>query len=623
MKGNTLSLLKKKQFLPLFITQFLGAFNDNIFKNALIMLIVFKLETHISLYTNIAAALFVLPFFIFSAMAGQLADTYEKSALIRKVKLLEVVIMSLACIGFYFDSVTFLIGILFLIGTQSAFFGPLKYSILPQHLKESELMSGNGLIEMGTFVAILLGTLVGAYYIVQAQGELIIAIMIVVLSLIGYLSSRYIPLAQPNSANNTPIDYNLIRSTRQIFSIIKGEASSVRQSIIAISWFWFIGTIYLTQMPQFVRSELGYSEEVVTLFLMIFSVGIGLGSVLCERMSKNYIEVGLIPFGALGLSIFGALFYFEVVSYSVTIKEGFLLGLSDFWNDPRAFGLMVYLCLIGMFGGFFTVPLYTFIQSKTRKENISRIISGNNIVNALFMVAASLISVVLLQYISVTSLFLLVAVCNLVVGIYICTRIPEFFFRFLTWFLLIFIYRLKSNGRENIPKDHGAVIVCNHVSFVDALLLVSEIKRPIRFIMYYKIYNLWFIKPLARALGAVPIAGVKEDPKVLKECFVTIKEALSAGELVCIFPEGIITHDGQLNEFKGGIERILKDSPVPVIPIALNGIYGSMFSRKHKIRLPRKLWGKVVIEIGKPVAPENATRHYLQQQVEELKKKPI
>lgn len=622
MQGNMNSLLTSKRFLPLFLTQFLGAFNDNIFKNSLIMLIVFKIATDASLYTNLAAALFILPFFLFSAMAGQIAEAYEKSYLIKLTKLAEIFIMSVAAFAFYLNSIPLLIGLLFLMGVQSAFFGPLKYSILPQHLNEKEIMAGNGLIEMGTFLAILTGTILGAFLIVKTNGEFLISCVIVVVSVLGYISSLFIKKAESLSSN-VKINYNLYTGTKDVFKILSKEKRSVYMSVIAVSWFWFLGAIYLTQLPQFVHNELGYSEKVVTLFLVLFSIGIGFGSMLCEKISKNYIEVGLIPFGAIGITLFGILLYFQVTSYDSLhlVKNGVLLNFDQFMQDPRAIKMSLYLMLIGIFGGFYTVPLYTLIQTRAKKENISRIIAGNNILNSLFMVVASICSIIILKFFNITELFLILSIANGLVAIYICKQIPEFFFRFLTWCLLMFMYRIKTNNIKYVPEDSGAIVIANHVSFVDALLLSSEIKRPLKFIMYYKIFYIPVLTHLFKAMGAIPIAGAKENPEVFKECFVRIKNYLDEGEIVCIFPEGMITHDGVLNEFKSGIEHMAKLSPVPVIPIAINGVYGSVFSRKHKIRIPRKLFRKVNIEVGEPVPHDQVNRHVLYEKVKELMNK--
>lgn len=619
MEGHSISLLKSKKFLPLFLTQFFGAFNDNVFKNALIMMIVFKLATDTNFYVNIAAALFILPFLIFSAMAGQIADKYEKSFIVKINKFSEIVIMGLASLCFYLDSINGLITVLFFIGTQSAFFGPLKYSILPQHLAEKEILAANGFIEMGTFLAILLGTMLGVYLISQQNGETLVSFCILGVSVFGFITSLFIPKAE--SLNTTgKINFNVWTSTRDIFKIMKQQKKSVVMSIFAVSWFWFLGAIYLTQLPQFVKSELGYSESVVTLFLVVFSVGIGLGSMLCEKISKDYIEVGLVAFGSFGITLFGVLLFIEVQTFDSLslMTNNTLLTLEQFKHDPRSIYLCSYLFLIGLFGGFYTVPLYAMIQTRTIKENMSRIIAANNILNSIFMIGSAIVAIILLKFLSISQLFLALSLFNWVVAYYIYKTIPEFYLRFMTWFVLTFMYRIKTNNLKAIPQDGAAIIAVNHVSFVDALLLTSEIKRPIKFIMYYKIFNIPVLNWLFRQMGAIPIAGGKEDPKVLEECYIKIKQALDNGELICIFPEGGITYDGTLKPFKGGILKMIENSPVPVIPVALKDVYGSMFSRKHKVKVPRKLFRKITVEIGDAIPPEQVTQDGLYEKVKEL-----
>lgn len=622
MQGNTFNLLKQKRFLPLFLTQFLGAFNDNVFKNALIMMVVYKIIKDANIYVNLAAGLFILPFFLFSATAGQIAEKFEKSFIIKINKFSEIVIMLLASLAFYFNSINALIGVLFLMGTQSAFFGPLKYSILPQHLKEKELVAGNGVIEMGTFLAILLGTMFGVYLITKNNGEFLVSIVIVSIAFLGFISSLYIPKAESIN-KDLKIDFNIYKATKSIINVYKEQKSSVRMSVLAVSWFWFLGAVYLTQLPQLVKAEMGYSEDVVTLFLVIFSIAIGLGSMLCERISKDYIEVGLVAFGSFGITIFGLLFFFEINSYNSLelVKNNQLLSIKQYFEDPRDIYLCVYLFGIGLFGGFYTVPLYAMIQTRTIKEQMSRIIAANNIFNALFMVASSIIAIILLSFLNISKLFLILTLANWIVAIYIYNKIPEFYLRFITWLVLTFMYRIKSKGIKNIPEEGAVIIAANHVSFIDALLLVSEIKRPIRFVMYYKIFNIPIVNWLFKQMGAVPIAGAKEDPVILENCYKKLKEYLDAGEAICIFPEGMITHNGEMNEFKAGIEKIVTMTNAPVIPVGLKGVYGSMFSRKHKLRIPRTIFRRITLEIGEKIEPENLNKEFLQYKVKELLEK--
>ncbi|OUD15768.1 glycerol acyltransferase [Thioflexithrix psekupsensis] len=615
------SLFKERRFAPYFFTQFLGAFNDNVYKNALVILIAFQAaqaQTDTNLLVNLSAALFILPFFLFSATAGQLADKYEKSRLIRYIKLLEIVIMLLAAVAFYLQDIILLMLILFLMGAQSTLFGPIKYAILPQHLQRDELMGGNGIVEMGTFLAILLGTITGGVLISFNSGIILVSITVISIALLGYFASRFIPLAlapEPelkinwNPFSQTWIMLKLVAQDRYIFL-----------SILAISWFWFYGALYLAQFPNYTRFILGGDETVVTLLLTLFSFGVGLGSLLCERLSGHKVEVGLVPFGAIGITLFSIDLSFAV--QNPLHDTGEFIGAMAFiavWTHWR---VMLDIMFIGMFGGFYIVPLYAYIQQQGNSNILARLIAGNNILNALFMVASALLAIVILTVLnfSIPQLFLIAALLNAIVAIYIFTVIPVFFIRFLAWLLIHTVYRVKKVGLNHIPRKGAALLVCNHVSYVDSLVIMACCSRPIRFVMYYKIYQLPLLHFIFKTARTIPIAGRKENPEILEQAYVDIKEALNNGELVCIFPEGGLTKDGELQPFRPGVERVLAVAPVPVIPMALRGLWGSIFSRKRKIfRLPRGIGSQIELTIAPAQLPETITALQLQQYVSELR----
>ncbi|MCR4300424.1 MAG: MFS transporter [Sulfuricaulis sp.] len=615
---NQFWLLRQARFRWLFITQFLGAFNDNLFKNTLILFIVFQAGTGGSLSVdtliNLCAGLFILPFFLFSATAGQLADKFEKSALIRATKLLEIAIMVGAAIGFYFQNVPWLIALLFLMGTQSALFGPVKYSILPQHLKEEELVGGNALVESGTFIAILLGTILGGVLIAWHDlGLLAIAALVVVVATAGYLTSRGIPLAPAPSAGLV-INWNVVSETWRMFHYARGNRA-VFLSILGISWFWFLGAAYLTQLPNFTKLNLGGSEQVATLLLAGFAIGIGAGSLLCERLSGRKIEIGLVPFGSIGLTLFGIDLFFAVpVAASA---QG--LGALDFLQTAYGWRVVTDVVLIGLFGGFYIVPLYALVQHRSDVGQRSRIIATNNILNALFMVASALAAIGLLAAgLTIPQLLLAMALFNAVVAIYIYSLVPEFLMRFLVWLLIHSLYRVEKSGLERIPDEGPAVLVCNHVSLVDALVIGGCVRRPVRFVMYYKIFRVPILNFVFRTARAIPIAGSKEDPQRMEQAFDEISRALRQGDVICIFPEGKLTEDGEMNPFRPGILRILERDPVPVIPIALRGLWGSYFSRyggKAMRGLPRGLFAKIGLVVGAPAPPAEVQLDSLQQAV--------
>lgn len=617
------ALLKQRRFAPYFIAQLLGAFNDNVYKNALVALIAFAAVRSTTLddglLINLSAGLFILPFFLFSALCGQIADKYEKSALIRRIKLAEIGIMLVGVVAFYLNSMPLLIGVLFLMGTQSTFFGPIKYGILPQHLEESELTGGNGLVELGTFLAILAGTIVGTQLIAKAPNGSVwpVAIVLIGVAIAGYVSSRHIPEAPPSDPELT-IRFNpFIETIRLVRSTSRHRV--IYQSILAISWFWFMGATYLAQFPVYARDVLGGSVDVFTVLLGTFSVGIAGGSILCERLSHGRIEIGLVPFGAIGLTLFGL----DLVFATPDAPLGVELGIAAFAMASGAWRILLDIFMIGLFGGFYIVPLYALIQKTSAPERLSRAIACNNIMNALFMVLSAVIVLVLLGFgATISQLFLAMAIMNAVVALYIFRQVPEFFMRFLIWLLIHTLYRVRKFGMDNIPKTGAAIIAPNHVSFVDALILGGCIQRPVRFVMYHKIYKIPVLNFIFRTAKAIPIAGQREDKELYDRAFAQMQAALNAGDLLCIFPEGEITRDGEMNPFKPGIVRVLNDNPVPVVPVALQGLWGSLFSRKDGpafFKRPRRLFARIGLQVGEPLPPDGVTLDKLQAKITKLR----
>jgi 1-acyl-sn-glycerol-3-phosphate acyltransferase len=609
-------LLTVRRFGPFFWTQFLGAFNDNVFKNALIILIAFQAKAAVdsNILINLAAGLFILPFFLFSAMAGQISDRYEKSMLIRRIKFMEIVIMGCAAAAFYLDSLTLLLAMLFFMGAQSAFFGPVKYSIIPQHLKPGELVGGNAMVGMGTFVSILLGTMTGGVLIQLEHGGEWIGAAVCAVALAGWLASCAIPPA-PSASPGLKLDLNPITQTWKTIGYAR-KVHSVFLSVLGISWFWFLGSAYLTQIPNFTKQVLRGSEGVVTLLLTMFSIGIGAGSLLCERLSGRKVELGLVPLGSLGLSLFGLDLF--LACQTPTVET--LMTVSEFLAADGSFRVLTDLVLIGIFGGFYIVPLNAFVQMRTEPGIRARVIAANNILNALFMVCSTVVGIVLLGILklSILQFFLMIAVGNILVALYIYSVVPEFAMRFLIWILTHTLYRVRHEGMDHIPDEGPAVLVCNHVSYVDGLLIAGSCRRPIRFVMFEPIYRLPVLNFIFRTGKAIPIASQKLNPDVYNTAFEEIASALDAGDLICIFPEGRLTPDGQIGEFKPGIEKIINRNPVPVVPMALRGLWGSFFSNrggKAMSRKPRRFWSKVEISVGEPIAPENVMADRLREMI--------
>lgn len=618
-------LLKDRRFFPLFWTQFFGAFNDNFLKNAMIILITFKAATVGGIapaqMVSVAGAIFILPFFLFSATAGQLADKYEKSRLIQIIKLAEVAIMLLAAVGFLTEHFTFLLAVLFLMGLHSTFFGPLKFSILPQCLNEQELVGGNALIEAGTFLSILLGTIAGGVLVaIPSWGPLLVSAILVGTAIIGYLASLQIRNAAPVDPE-LYVQWNPITPTWTILKDTR-KNNTVFRSILGISWFWFFGGAMLSLFPPYCKEILKSSESVITLFLACFSVGIGIGALLCEKMSQRRIELGLVPLGSIGMSMFCIDLYFSGHPEVILSRLNENFGAWDLVQTFQGLHLVTDLVLLAIFSGFFIVPLNALIQERSEPSHRSRVIAGNNILNAFFMVVTSVMLIGLMkQGLTIPQIFLVLAGLNGLVAIYIYTLVPEFLIRFAMWVLANLVYRLEVIGEENIPTKGGAVLVCNHVSFIDWLVLGAAIFRPIRFVMYYKFGQGLLGRQIIKHTKAIPIASAKEDPKILANAFEQIAKELSKGHLVCIFPEGQITRDGELNLFRGGVEKIIATTPVPVIPMALNGLWGSFFSRKNGRAMsgvPKRFKLRVSLVIGKPIRPDKVSAAFLQEKVTEM-----
>lgn len=423
------NLLKTQRFLPFYITQFLGAFNDNLFKNALVVLLTFKANsiTNINpvILASIAPAIFLLPFFLLSAIAGQYADKYNKDMIAQKVKFFEIIIMALVGVGFYFNNIYILLTCLFLFGIHSAFFGPVKYAILPQHLNEKELVAGNALIESGTFIAILLGTLLGAYLASLNNGEVYITISGLLIAILGYISSKKIPVAQ-SSNQDLKINFNFVKETINTIKISKSN-SQVYFSIITISWFWLIGIVFLSQFPIYTKEILKGNESIITLLLAIFTIGIGFGSYLCEKLSHQKINLNLVMIGSLGISI-GILDFSFASNTLLKINENFneTYTIKDILSNFKDIRILIDLMIIGIFGGFYCVPLYTLMQTKSDEKNRARIIASNNIMNALFMVLSSIIMWVMIHFgLSLIHMFSIFGIFNLIFYQYIKLNINK------------------------------------------------------------------------------------------------------------------------------------------------------------------------------------------------------
>lgn len=614
-------LLKEVRFRPFFFTQLLGALNDNVFKTALITLLTFRAgsitDVSPALLATVLPGVFILPYFLFSATCGQIADKYDRAMLARLSKVIEITVMALGAIGFVAASLPALVLALFLMGTQSTLFGPVKYAYLPQHLNDSELVGGNGLVESATFVAILVGQILGAWLVgvTDAWG---LSIAVLLLAVAGWWTSRGIPRS-PAPEPDIRVDWNPLTSTRDNLRFARGNRT-VWLSLLGISWFWFYGATLLAQFPVYASTVLGGGESVFILLLAVFSVGVGIGSLLCEKLSGGRIEIGLVPFGAIGLTLFGIDLYVATPAAALP-GDG---SVAAFLQHAAHWRMLLDIALLGSAGGLYIVPLYALIQTRCEKSHAARVIAANNILNAGFMVASAGISLLLLQAgLDIPQLFLVAALFNAAVAVFIYALVPEFLLRFVVWLLIHTVYRLDVKDMDGIPEDGPAVVVCNHVSYVDALVIMAGCRRPIRFVMDHRIFRTPVLGWLFRSNRCIPIAPAKEDPALLKRAYDDIADALAAGELIGLFPEGHITEDGELQPFRTGIARIIERSPVPVVPLALRGLWGSFFSRMGgramSKPLRRGLFSRIELVGGAALAPESVTPDALHAQVAALR----
>lgn len=608
MAHSQFDLLRTKRFLPLFITQALGAFNDNGFKNALVILVTYRLaETqglNGPLFITIAAALFILPFFLFSATAGQLADKFEKTELIHKIKFAEIILMVLAIASFYLESVPLGLTVLFLLGTQSTFFGPIKYGILPQHLKDDELIAGNGLIETGTFLSILLGTLFGGILILMDNGLIYVSIALISLSVAGFIASLYIPKAEA-PAPKLKINPNFLAETMNIMAMASKDRN-VFLSILGISWFWFVGTIFLTQFPTFAKESFFGNEQVTNLFIATFTIGIMVGSLMCNKLLKGKITAKYVPIAAIAITI-SSLVLVGITS-TLTIpqpSQGSLYTVTEFLNISGTPLVLISLFIIAAFGGIYAVPLFAMVQHLSNPKELSRTIAGNNIINAAFMVAASLLAVLMIKSgYGVIAIFTTVAIMNAFVALYICKLLPQELIKAIGRFIFRSLYRVEVKGMENYEKVDGkAVIIANHTSFIDAPILGCFLPDTPLFGINTHIAEKWWVKPAFALFDLYPLDPT--SPMALKGL---IKE-VAGGKKCVIFPEGRITLTGALMKVYEGPGMIAANAGADILPIRIDGAQYSIFSKlKGKMRL--SLFPKVTITILPPrkiEAPENLT----------------
>jgi 1-acyl-sn-glycerol-3-phosphate acyltransferase len=617
------ALLRQRRFAPFFWTQFFGAANDNVLKFAFTVLVTYQLQ--VSWLPSdkaglVISAVFILPFVLLSATSGQLADKYDKAAMMRLIKWFEIAIMLLAIVGFVGHQVALLLACLFLMGVHSTLFGPVKYAYLPQHLGDHEITGGNGMVEMGTFVAILLGQLAGGLLVVvPGMGPALAGCTCLAIAVVGRLAAQAIPASPPHDGR-LAINWNPVSETLRNLRLARSDIVVFR-SLLGISWMWFFGATFLSQFPSFAKDVLHGDVHVASLLLVLFSVGVGIGSLLCEVLSRRQVEIGLVPLGAIGMSVFAVDLYFAVGHLAAPAAG--LWGLASFVGQARHVRPMIDLFMLSLSAGLYSVPMYALIQMRALPSHRARIIAANNILNALFMIASSLIAGALLHFgVSIGGVFLVTGIANAIVAGYIFCLVPEYLLRFVAFVLTRTVYRFRIQGDTHIPATGAAIIVCNHVSFVDPVLLMAASPRPIRFLMDARIFRTPGLGLFFRLAKAIPIAPKTDDADAYEAAFKAADQVLAEGDLLGIFPEGGITNDGTLKPFKGGVMRILEQRPVPVVPLALQNLWGSFFSRAEGAAMTRPfrrgLFSRVGLNVGRAVAPEAVTPEGLHHEVGRL-----
>jgi 1-acyl-sn-glycerol-3-phosphate acyltransferase len=457
------------------------------------------------------------------------------------------------------------------------------------------------------------------------HGPVVAGVSVVALAVTGNLVSRMIP-AVAAGAPELRIRWNPVPESLAVWRLTRRQLA-VRNAVLGVSWFWFTGTVLTGNLPVYAEQYLGGTPTLYVFALAVFSVGVGVGSLLCEKLSGRVVEIGLVPLGAFGMSAFILDLYFAQPVAS-TMRG---LDVSGFLAQPGSWRIVMDLAGIGLFSGFFVVPLFALIQSRTPGSELSRVIAGMNIQNAVFIVLAAVGGIALQRVLgwTIPQLFLALAVASVLVAVWIFTIVPEFLMRFLSWLLVRTLYRLRVRGVEaNVPDEGPALIVCNHVSYMDALILAASIPRPVRFVMYYRIFNIPVMSWIFRTARAIPIASPKEDPELMQRAFDEVDAALAGGEIVCIFPEGRLTRDGDIAPFKSGVERILQRRPVPVVPMALRGMWASMWSRRHafdetsrlgRMRVPRRFRAHIDAVAAPAVDGSLATAGLLEAKVRVLR----
>ncbi|MCI5066082.1 MFS transporter [bacterium] len=573
-------------FRSLLATQFLGAFNDNLFKTIVSLLVLNKLVQGDAgiIYLSLTAALFFLPYILFSAIAGWLSDRFSKSDMVRWTKELEFFVMAIGFIAFVQDSPAGLLVCVFLMGTQSALFSPSKLGMLPEMLRLEELSRANGYLEFVIFTAIIFGTAMAGFATSGSFGNP--GYLCVAVALLGVVASFFVaPLRAVGRRSAPPLDPfgPNIRNLREIY-----RDTPLWLSVLGIAFFWSIGALFQLNILLYAKASLHFNDLQTSLLLASMGIGIGCGSIFAGKTSEGKVELGLIPIGSFGIILFTTLLGFFAQYEAVAYVSVFGLGVSS---------------------GFFIVPLNAYLQEFSPTEKRGSYIAASNFLSNFGMLFFSFLFWFFTDYCAFHSstLFLFMAAGALGVTVYLVRLMPETLARCINWIVLHFLYRMRREGTHHVPKEGGALLVCNHVTYVDAMLLLAALPRPVRFIMYRPIYESFFVAPIARLMKAVPISS-KDGREKLQETLLQCGEQIEEGELVGIFAEGGLSRTGEMQPFKSGLETIMRDRSQPIIPVYLAGLWGSIFSHHGGTvfwKVPRKIPYPVQILFGEPLPPES------------------
>lgn len=617
--STLIALLKTRRFAPLFCVQFFGAFSDNVFKSALLILVTYKFAQAIQIEASIlnmaAAGLFILPFFLFSAFGGLLADKYEKHRLIRFIKAFELVILIIASYAFINEMVWLLFVCLGLAGLQSALFGPTKYGILPDLLADNELLSGNAIVEAGTFISILLGTIVGGLLILGDYGVYTISVVLLSCAFIGWGSSFLIPTIV--SVNpKLPMSANIFKQTYEVYRLgIKHQ--EIRHLIFGISWFWFLGSVIHTQLNPLAATILNANEQVAVLLLVMFTIGIGLGSLLCSRILEGEISIRYVPLSGVLMSLFSLDLYFAITNIASQPAPIMQYSVATFITSFQHWRVLIDMLLLSVSAGFYIVPLYTLLQKRVEAKFRARAIAANNISNAMFMVLAAIMVIAALSNgFKIPDLFWMLSILNFLVALYVMKIIPKQSLKTLARILFNILYRVEVRGLENYPKDSSPyVIVANHTSFLDGPLMMSYMPEMPVFAINIDVNKKWWAKIFTQFFEMYPLDPTQ--PMAVKGLI----KMLRTGRKVVIFPEGRITNSGSLMKVYEGPGKIAELGRAKIIPVRIDGAQYTKFGRlKGLVKL--KLFPKITITICPPVAVDvprdirgGARKHALRRRV--------